>query len=102
LDWSSFKFWEPEHDVANTLNRFDLAPVIAPQIKVEGLAAQYYRQYQSFSPIDPKKVEYYEALCCIRGFILYDMGFEIWGRPAIQDRLIKRFHEVTNIQLQQS
>jgi len=102
LDWSSFKLWEPESDVANTLNRFCLMPAIFPQIDWDPVGVQYFDRYLQERSLDPVKVEYYEAVWCIRGFLLYDMGFEVWGRPEIQERLVKRFREVTNIKLSSS
>jgi hypothetical protein len=102
LDWSGFKLWEPESDVANTLNRFCLMPVIFPQIDWGPVGVQYFDLYLQECPLNPVKVEYYEAVWCIRGFLFYDLGFEVFGRPEIQERLIKRFREVTDIKLSSS
>ncbi len=99
MDWSGFKLWESESDVANTLNRFCLAPAFSPQTDWEYIGIHYLNRYLQERPLDLVKVEYYEAVWCIRGFLLYDMGFEVWGRPGIQERLVKRFREVTNIKL---
>jgi hypothetical protein len=103
LGWSGFKLWDPESDVANTLNRFCVGlPVFFPQIDWDPVGAQYFDRYLQERPLDPVKVEYYEAVWCIRGFLLYDMGFEVCGRPGIQEHLVKRFREVTNIKLSSS
>lgn len=101
LDWTGFRIWEPETDVANTIITFTcVAPSMDRTIDWNHFINRYYECYLNGNPLDQARVAYYEALRCIRFILAFEVeGFEVFGRLGVQARLVQRFHELTGIKL---
>jgi hypothetical protein len=50
-------------------------------------------------PLETKNIEYHVAYRCLRAFREGAEGQEIWNRPNIVRNLIKRFKEITGINI---
>jgi len=101
LDWSGFKVWEPEYDVAHTIIVWTcVGPSVFPNIDWNQFVNRYYECYLSEYPLNQARVEYYKAWRCIFFIFAFEgMGVEVFGRSGVQERLVQRFQEITGIEL---
>jgi aminoglycoside phosphotransferase (APT) family kinase protein len=98
LDWGGFFFCDPEYDLASIKVKF---LYVAP-FMVDKDFTEFYNKciklYQQKIPIKTERLQYYEAVYCIR-FLIFTQTTERLNPQGAQESLIHRFSEITGITL---
>lgn len=103
LDWSGFLVGDPAYDIGIIKV---LGTVVAPALFTEvpepywvHFVNRYYDSYQRGCPLDPVRVEYYEAFRCLRALLEGSEGHAAFRHPEIMRRLSDHFETITNVLL---
>jgi len=100
LDWSGFLISDPAYDIGITQVLGTVAaPSLFPEINWVHLINRYYDYYQKECPVDPGRVEYYEAFRCLWALLEGAEGHTAWGHPETMRRLSEHFEKITNVSL---
>ncbi len=99
LDWQGWKIGEPEFDVTNTMIKLHcLASVHEPHYDWSALIKPYVAQYHQVSPLNTEKLRYYQAVWCIRFFVMI-LNLPRVDHPQVKQRLLNHFHAITGIEI---
>jgi len=112
LDWANAFVADPAFDVAITKVIMSLGKSNVPGPFRTWMMRHYYDAYVKLNPLDPDRVQYYEALRCLRALvgarehILQEQGLleadprpYAWAEPRVVRGIIGRFRGVTGIEL---
>lgn len=101
LDWSGFMVGDPMYGLGWTKALFIATgkPEL-PEDVYNRLVKMYTEAYESISPIDYEKVDYYVVYRLVRAIIEGKEGQEIWTQPAIVNYIIKEIEEMTGIRVE--
>ncbi|MHA2066466.1 MAG: phosphotransferase family protein [Candidatus Thorarchaeota archaeon] len=100
LDWSGFLISDPAYDIGITQVLGTVAaPSLFPEINWVQMFNRYYDYYQGKCPVDPIRVEYYEALKCLWALLEGAEGHAAWGHPETNRRLSEHFEKITSVRL---
>ncbi len=100
LDWSGFLISDPAYDIGITQVLGNVAaPSLFPEINWIQIFNRYYDYYQRECPIDPVRVEYYEAFRCLWALLEGAEGHAAWGHPETMRRLSEHFEKITSVRL---
>lgn len=100
LDWAGFLLWEPAYDVGATVFLGEVAaPALMPEIDWPRLVRRYLEFYQSSSPLESERVDYYSAFRCLWAMYEGAEGHLAWSDPEIVDRLSGYFQEKIGISI---
>ena len=100
MDWSCFLKGDPTYDIDITqLICKVVAPSLFPKINRVNLFNRYYDYYQRECPIDPVRVEYYEAFRCLAALLEGTEDHSAWGLPETMRRLSEHFEKITSVRL---
>lgn len=101
LDWQGFRLGEPEADVANTMVKlYCIGSVLMPQYDWSALIKPYVTQYHQLFPLNPEKLRFYQAVWCIRFFIIIG-GLPRVNHPQVRQRLLDHFRAITDIEIRE-
>ncbi|MCW4038028.1 MAG: aminoglycoside phosphotransferase family protein [Candidatus Bathyarchaeota archaeon] len=95
LDWSGFLLSDPTYDVGIT--KF-LGEIVFNSF-FEEFTNLYYDYYQSVSPVDSDRVDYYESFRCLWALLEGVEGHSGWSQPEIMVSLSERFEKITSVRL---
>ena len=102
LDWSLNRLEDPCFDIATTIINMSInGPIIAPQfgdVFNEKVSDEYLDYYQEENPVDPVKLEYYEAFKCLMTMVEYDVSVNVWHTPGVLEAVINCFKIITVIE----
>jgi aminoglycoside phosphotransferase (APT) family kinase protein len=102
LDWQGFRLGEPEADVANTMVKLHcIGSVLLPQYDWSALIKPYITEYHQLSPLNLEKLRYYQAVWCIRFFIIIIGGLPRVNHPLVRQRLLDHFQAITGIEIKE-
>jgi len=103
LDWAGFLIGDPAYDIGIIKV---LGTVVAPSLFSEVPEAywvhffnRYYDGYQRECPLDPVRVEYYEAFRCLRALLEGAEGHAAFRHPETIRRLAEHFEKITSVHL---
>jgi aminoglycoside phosphotransferase (APT) family kinase protein len=99
LDWQGWKLGEPEFDVTNTMIKLHcIASVLVPKYDWSTLLKRYVAEYHRISPLDTEKLRYYQAVWCIRFFVMI-LALPRVNHPQIRQRLLNHFKAIAGIEI---
>jgi aminoglycoside phosphotransferase (APT) family kinase protein len=102
LDWQGWRIGEPEFDVTNTMIKLHcLAAVHMPHYDWSGLIKPYVEQYHHLSPLNTEKLRYYQAVWCIRIFMMI-LDMPRVDHQQVRHRLLDHFQAITGIEIQEN
>ena len=101
LDWSGFMVGDPMYDLGWTKALFiATAKHEVPPDLFHQLIGSYIDTYESVSPIDYEKLEYFVVYRLVRALFEGRDGQEIWTRRDIVDNILNELAEMTGIRVQ--
>lgn len=100
LDWQAWCLGDPEFDVTNTMVKLHcLASVLLPQINWSVLIKRYVAHYHRMYGLDYEKLRFYQAVWCLRLYLVVTSGLPNLNHPQIRHRLLDQFTAITGITL---
>jgi hypothetical protein len=72
---------------------------VLPQYDWSALIKPYVTEYHQLSPLNPEKLRYYQAVWCIRFFIIIIGGLPRVNHPRVRQRLLDHFQAITGIEI---
>jgi aminoglycoside phosphotransferase (APT) family kinase protein len=100
LDWQAWCLGEPEFDVTNTMVKLHcLASVLLPQYNWSVLIKRYVADYHNRHTLDYEKLRFYQAVWCLRLYLVVTGGLPNLNHPQIRRRLLDQFTAITGITL---
>jgi aminoglycoside phosphotransferase (APT) family kinase protein len=100
VDWSGFLISDPAYDIGITQVLGTVAaPSLFPEVNWVHLFNLYHDYYQRECPVDPARVEYYEAFRCLWALLEGAEGHAAWGHPETMRRLSEHFEKITSVRL---
>ena len=100
VDWSGFLISDPAYDIGITRVLGTVAaPFLFPEVNWIQLFDRYHDYYQRKCPVDPARVEYYEAFRCLWALLEGSEGHAAWGHPETMRRLSEHFEKITRVRL---
>ncbi len=101
LDWSGFMVGDPMYDLGWTKALFIATSKHEITTDVfNQLMRMYIEAYESVSPIDYEKLDYFTVYRLVRALFEGKDGQEIWTRQDIVDNILNELAEMTCIQVQ--
>lgn len=98
LDWSGFMVGDPMYGLGWTIGLFIATGKHAiPPDTFNQLVCMYTDTYESISPIDQVKLDYYIVYRLVRALIEGKEGQEIWTRSDIVSNIIRELEERIDI-----
>jgi aminoglycoside phosphotransferase (APT) family kinase protein len=98
LDWAGFLLGEPAYDVGTTVLLGEVAaPALLPEIDWVRLVRRYLEFYQSSSPLESERVDYYSSFRCLWAMLEGAEGHAAWSHPEVRGRLTDYFQEKTGV-----
>lgn len=102
LDWQGWRIGEPEFDITNTMMKLHcLAPVHMPHYDWLGLIKPYVAEYHRLSPLNTEKLRYYQAVWCIRLFVMI-LEMPRVDHPQVRKRLLDHFKAISGVEIKVS
>jgi len=100
VDWSGFLISDPAYDIGITQVLGTVAaPSLFPEVNWVHLFNRYHDYYQRECPVDPARIEYYEAFRCLWALLEGAEGHAAWGHPETMRRLSDHFETITRVRL---
>lgn len=93
VDWSGFLVSDPAYDIAIT----KFLGIMAFNNFFEEFTDLYYDYYQSVSPVDSDRVDYYVAFRCLCALLEGIEGHSGWSQPKVMVGLSELFQKITNV-----
>jgi aminoglycoside phosphotransferase (APT) family kinase protein len=95
LDWSGFLVSDPAYDIGIT----KFLGIIVFNSFFDEFTNLYYDYYQSVSPVDSDRVDYYVAFRCLWALIEGVEGHSGWSQPEVMVGLSELFQKITCVRL---
>lgn len=100
IDWQLCRVNDPEYDLASTLVIMrDVWPAFRDEGLITKLVRDYLEIYRRGTSINEEKLEYYLGVKCLTGLCAMEIGFQVFGRPGVPERMVSRIKEVSGIEL---
>lgn len=101
LDWSGFMIGDPMYGLGWTMALFiATAKHETPPNLFDQLVKVYLGAYESISPIDYEKMDYYIVHRLVRALFEGKEGQDFWATPSIVNNISNVLEEMTGIQVQ--
>jgi aminoglycoside phosphotransferase (APT) family kinase protein len=98
LDWSGFAVGDPMMDVAFTDIILSIAArEVLPVADLEQLRAGYFAAYETASPLQGERLDYYRIVRCVMALVEGAEGQDVWAKPNTVARLSKWIERDTGI-----
>jgi hypothetical protein len=100
IDWQEARINELEYDLASTHHiLLLLLPSFGDEKIYTNLAHDYLEIYRSQIDIDEDKLDYYLGVRCLVGLGAMEAGYDVFSLPGVCERTVKRFKEISGINL---
>jgi aminoglycoside phosphotransferase (APT) family kinase protein len=100
VDWSCFLVCEPAYDIGIVKVLVAVAgSSLFPEVNWAHFINRYYDYYQRECPVDPARIEYYEAFRCLKALFEGAEGHSAFCHPETMRGLSEYFEKITSVSL---